>query len=253
MARRTQEERRAGTIRKLLDAATETLIEVGYAGATVQAVCQRAQVSQGGLFRHFASREALMVAVVEDVGAKLLDQYREDFRRADEHEDRLAFALRLVRDQCRSRLNQAWYELAVAARTNPGLLAALQPVAVRYYDDIEQLARQLLPELADGLGDHFGLVVDTVITMFDGEVVHRFVLERPENRGRAHRPARRRRTPAPGKALRGYIRAAGFSDFWASCAIWRCVFSVGSVWEANEVSDSFFPLFTSFVKALMSF
>ena len=32
--RRTQEERREGTIRKLLDAATDTLVDVGYAGAS---------------------------------------------------------------------------------------------------------------------------------------------------------------------------------------------------------------------------
>ena len=39
----TQEERREATIRKLLDAATEALIEVGYAGASVQEVCARAE------------------------------------------------------------------------------------------------------------------------------------------------------------------------------------------------------------------
>ena len=54
--RRTQQERREGTIRKLLDAAAETLIEVGYSEASVQRICARAEVSQGALFRHFASR-----------------------------------------------------------------------------------------------------------------------------------------------------------------------------------------------------
>ena len=35
-------------------------------------------------------------------------------------------AMRLVRETCRSRLNQAWYELAMAARTNDGLREGLQ-------------------------------------------------------------------------------------------------------------------------------
>src|SRR4051794_17665171 len=77
--RRTQQERREGTIRKLLFAATETLIEVGYAEASVQRICARAGVSQGALFRHFPSREALMVAASADVGNRLLLQYREEF------------------------------------------------------------------------------------------------------------------------------------------------------------------------------
>ncbi|HEX8953487.1 MAG TPA: helix-turn-helix domain-containing protein, partial [Polyangia bacterium] len=64
--RRTQGERKESTMRKLVDAATEAIIDVGYAEASVQEVCTRAGVSTGGLFRHFASREALMVAVGED-------------------------------------------------------------------------------------------------------------------------------------------------------------------------------------------
>ena len=98
--RRTQEERREGTIRKLLDAATEALIEVGYAGASVQEICERAGVSQGGLFRHFATREALMVAVGEDVGQQTLRPVSaRASRRCATGEDPLVLAMRLVRDR----------------------------------------------------------------------------------------------------------------------------------------------------------
>jgi AcrR family transcriptional regulator len=179
-ARRTQEERREATIRKLLDAATEALIDVGYAGASVQEVCARAEVSTGGLFRHFASREELMVAVGEDVGRQLLVRYRRDFEALRDEREPLELALKLVRSSCRSRLNQAWYELAIAARTNPRLKKALAPTAARYYEDIAALARDLLPELAATLGASFDVFVDTIIAVFDGEVVHRFVLHKPK-------------------------------------------------------------------------
>lgn len=179
-ARRTQQERREGTIRKLLDAAADTLIDVGYAEASVQRICARAEMSQGALFRHFPSREALMVAVGEDIGAQLLERYRKKFEALPRGEDDVVNAMRLVRDTCRSRLNQAWYELAMAARTNENLRKGLQPVARRYYDDIASLARQLLPELAAKLGDAFEVLVGTIVAVFDGEVVHRFVLEQPK-------------------------------------------------------------------------
>lgn len=177
--RRTQEERREATVRKLLDAATDALIEVGYAEASTQEVCRRAEVSTGGLFRHFPTREALMVAVGEDVGRQLLDDYRKRFEAARNERDPLEVALRLVRESCRSRLNQAWYELAMAARTNKRLQKAMGPLAERYFDDIAALARELLPELAHALGDYFPIMVSTIIAMFDGEVVHRFMLKKP--------------------------------------------------------------------------
>jgi AcrR family transcriptional regulator len=179
--RRTQAERREGTIRKLLDAATRVLIEQGYAEASVQRICARAGVSQGALFRHFPTREALLVAVGEDVGGKLLERYRRDFESLDARSSdaQIASALRLVRDACRSRLNQAWFELATAARTHESLRTALEPAAARYHDAIEHLARNLLPDLARSLGDHFSVLVDTVLAVFDGEVVHRWVVKKP--------------------------------------------------------------------------
>jgi AcrR family transcriptional regulator len=179
-SRRTQEERREETTRKLLDAATDVLIDLGYAGASVQQVSARAGVSQGGLFRHYPTREALMVAVGEDVGRKLLDEYRRKFEALRKGpEAPLVLALRLVREQCRSRLNQAWYELAVASRTSPSLRKALQPIALRYYADVERLARQLLPELAVQTGELFPVLVTTILAFFDGETVHRFVVKAP--------------------------------------------------------------------------
>jgi AcrR family transcriptional regulator len=177
--RRTQQERREGTIRALLDAATDTLIDVGYAEASVQRICARTELSQGALFRHFATREALMVAVGEDVGGQLLEQYKRKFKALRDTEDAVASAMRLLRDTCRSRLNQAWYELAIAARTNETLRKALEPVARTYYASIYATARELLPDVAAVLGDAFEIFVSTVVAVFDGEQVHRFVVHDP--------------------------------------------------------------------------
>ncbi|MCU1281830.1 MAG: TetR/AcrR family transcriptional regulator [bacterium] len=177
--RRTQEMRREATIRKLLDAATDALIELGYADASVQEVCTRAEVSTGGLFRHFPTREALMVAVGQDVARQILERYRREFETLRDERDPVELALRLVRNSCRSRLNQAWYELFMAARTNARLRKALAPTAERYFDDIRALGHQLLPDVAAALGDRFDVLVDTIIAIFDGEVVHRFIFKKP--------------------------------------------------------------------------
>ena len=177
--RRTQEQRRTATIGKLLDAAAASLIDLGYAGATVQAICARAGVSQGALFRHFPTREALMVAAGEDVGRRILADYRRQLLALRGRQEPLTLAMELVREHCRSRLNQAWFELGVAARTNATLKRALRPVGARYHADIEALARQVLPELAATLGSRFPVLVDTLVAVFNGEVVQRLIVTQP--------------------------------------------------------------------------
>ncbi len=175
--RRTQAERREATIRKLLDAAIEMIIESGYAGTSMQLVATRAGVSIGGLFRHVPTREALMVAVGRDVARQILDRYARAFEslHAVHGEDPIVLALELLRDTCRSRINQGWLELVHACRTDPALRKALSPVGKAYASQIEELARALLPDLAASLGDKFGLLVDTVVAVFDGEQLHRML------------------------------------------------------------------------------
>lgn len=179
--RRTQLERRTATIRKLLDAGAETLVTLGHAEASVQRICARAGVSQGALFRHFATREALLIAVGEDVGARLLDDYRRRFAALPRREHDLAGAIRLLRACCRSRLNQAWFELAVAARTSARLRRGLAPVARRYFAAIVALARELLPGPAARFGETFAPMVGTLLAVFDGEVLHRLLLPQPRD------------------------------------------------------------------------
>ncbi|MFE3830919.1 TetR/AcrR family transcriptional regulator [Streptomyces sp. NPDC059092] len=62
MARARSEERRADILR----AALEVIAERGYRGATLGAVAERAGLTQQGLLHYFPSKEALLVAVLEE-------------------------------------------------------------------------------------------------------------------------------------------------------------------------------------------
>jgi AcrR family transcriptional regulator len=62
---RTQQQRREETRRALLDAAVESLIEVGFAHTTTLEVQRRANVSRGALLHHFPSKAELLVAAVD--------------------------------------------------------------------------------------------------------------------------------------------------------------------------------------------
>src|ERR1700742_2374368 len=62
---RTQQQRRDETRRALLDAAVESLIEVGFARTTTLEVQRRANASRGALLHHFPSKTELLVAAVD--------------------------------------------------------------------------------------------------------------------------------------------------------------------------------------------
>nr|RAV90645.1 hypothetical protein DBT45_10395 [Aerococcus tenax] len=86
-ARRKQADRSELMRRKLIDAAIEALVEVGYSKTTAVEVCRRAGVTRGALFHHFDSLAALLAETMSNIydrnflsqseagGTKSLDQW----------------------------------------------------------------------------------------------------------------------------------------------------------------------------------
>lgn len=64
--RKTQEERRTHTRRALIAAARRLFAEKGYAGTGTPEIVAAAGVTRGALYHHFADKEALFGAVVEE-------------------------------------------------------------------------------------------------------------------------------------------------------------------------------------------
>ncbi|MFQ6398858.1 TetR/AcrR family transcriptional regulator [Nocardia sp. KC 131] len=174
--RRTQAERRATTIAKLVDATIEAIAEVGYHRASLGEISQRSGVSKGGIFRHFDSRIDLVVAAAEEVG----HQHMAAFNSRPVSRERRDFVdvMRAVRSQIRDRTNTVWFELLVAARTEPELRARLAPVANALIADVERVAVEILgPEVPPELAR---LLATSLIHMFDGEAIFRSTYPRPE-------------------------------------------------------------------------
>jgi AcrR family transcriptional regulator len=177
--RRTQEERRALTIRKLIDATIASVQEVGYARTTVKEICGRAGLSHGALFRFFPRVVDLIVAASEDIGRRQIAEFEARFSATQTDGEPLAVALRLVRETCRSRTNAVFYELLVAARTDPELRAALKPWLARYLTAIREGALKL-PGADAFPPDIFEVLVFTVLRAFDGEALIRVIAPQPK-------------------------------------------------------------------------
>jgi TetR/AcrR family transcriptional repressor of nem operon len=62
---------------QLLEAAQRLLLERGYDAAALDDVCAAAQVTKGGLFYHFESKEQLAAAAIERFYGQLVDKGRD--------------------------------------------------------------------------------------------------------------------------------------------------------------------------------
>lgn len=164
--RRTQSERREGTISALLEATVACLTDRGYAATSTAAVCAAAGVSQGALFRHFPTRQALLVATAEHVATRNVADFRTRVGASVGTVDDVTEVLGHLRRAVLSPANQTWRELLVAARADADLRAALLParesLQAQMLDAAADLWRDRLP------ADDLAAVLSIVVNMLDG-------------------------------------------------------------------------------------
>jgi AcrR family transcriptional regulator len=165
--RRTQQQRRSATRERLLSATQAALVERGYAGTTTTQVCRRAGLSQGALFKHFASKGELLAATAERLFANLIDAYRDSMPQLAGSEDRAAAAVQLLWSVFEDARLLAAIELYGASRTDRELAARLAPVAERHGENLHQLARELFPDAAQRRPD-FDALVSVVVQAIQG-------------------------------------------------------------------------------------
>jgi AcrR family transcriptional regulator len=179
---RTQQERREETIARLLDASIATIVEVGYARTSAKVVAQRAQVSDGALFRHFPTMSDLMAATAYEAGRRQLEVAAK--RIADIPSDRPAIEeiLAIIRDLTGNSTNTVIYELMVAARTDEKLRNTLREVMTTYVAKIYEAARAVpSAEEIEAFGEeNFAALVAVLINTFDGAAMFRHVLSHPD-------------------------------------------------------------------------
>jgi AcrR family transcriptional regulator len=179
---RTQQERREETIARLLDASIATIVEVGYARTSAKVVAQRAQVSDGALFRHFPTMGDLMAATAYEAGRRQLEVAAK--RIADIPSDRPAIEeiLAIIRDLTGNSTNTVIYELMVAARTDEKLRDTLREVMTTYVAKIYEAARAVpSAEEIEAFGEeNFAALVAVLINTFDGAAMFRHVLSHPD-------------------------------------------------------------------------
>ena len=124
--RGSRADQRAATRRRLLDAAIESLSELGYARTTTLEVQARAGVSRGALLHHFASRNELVVAAISHLGALRFAELHDEALRLPKDVVGFETAVDVLVRLVFAPSTLAALELWMASRTDPGLAESMR-------------------------------------------------------------------------------------------------------------------------------
>jgi AcrR family transcriptional regulator len=139
-----QADRSAATRARLLDAAVECLVELGWAGTTTTVVAERAGVSRGAQLHHYPTRTDLVLAAVDHLCSRRAEEVRREAAALPAGRDRTYRVLELLADFSTGPLYVAALEVWVAARTDEVLRAALVPLEARLGRELHRVTVELL-------------------------------------------------------------------------------------------------------------
>jgi AcrR family transcriptional regulator len=146
--RRTNAERSAATRVRLLDATIDCLVELGWSGTSTTEVVRRAGVSRGAQVHHYPSKEDLVLAAVEHLCTRRMDEYRSAFQHLPAAKRTPDAAIDLLWEIWSGPTLGAWLELTVATRTEPALHERFAAFERRFFDAALALYQDTQPEAA---------------------------------------------------------------------------------------------------------
>ena len=126
--RRTQEERSSATRKALLASARDTISELGYSATTTAETAKRAGVSRGAQLHHYATKQDLLLSVIDYIHGQVETDVEEISRRIDggPDEDIRRFICELWNRVFAEENFNPNIELVTAARTNAELSERLK-------------------------------------------------------------------------------------------------------------------------------
>ncbi|GAA1879788.1 TetR family transcriptional regulator [Asanoa iriomotensis] len=142
--RTPQQERSRATQARLLDAAVDSLVELGWAGTTTTVIAERAGVSRGAQLHHYPTKAALVMAAVEHLADRRAAEIRAEAASLPTGAQRVDRVIDMLAAAFTGPLYAAALEVWVAARTDPELRTALVPVEARVGRELHRLTVELL-------------------------------------------------------------------------------------------------------------
>ncbi|MBY8824141.1 TetR/AcrR family transcriptional regulator [Sphingomonas colocasiae] len=180
MPARPQQARSRETRRKLLSAAIESVSELGYAGATMDQVVERAGVSRGAQMHHFPTKSLLMQAAFTEMLDAMIEDLAAQTERIRKRQQKPSAVFRhLWKTYFSNRLFAVTIELIVASRTDGELRNVLSPVTERFHRQIDDCFGVIQSD-DTASAPNVGIVVNLTMSLLRGMGVQTVLYDRPE-------------------------------------------------------------------------
>ncbi|MDO4794587.1 MAG: TetR/AcrR family transcriptional regulator [Brachymonas sp.] len=128
--------------RHIMDAAIRCFGKNGFHGTSTNAICAEAGMSPGNLFHYFASKQALIAAIIESEHAAYAARFAE-LRTEPDAFVALEKIARAVLDQCSNPLYaRLWLEIAAEAAANDEIGQVMAASTIAYQKDLAALVRR---------------------------------------------------------------------------------------------------------------
>ena len=142
-----QAQKSAATRNQIIEAAIRCFVDLGYARTTTTRIAQAAGLSRGAMLHHFPSKIDIVKAAVDELHAKRLKAFRKSISEAPPAgKGRVHQAVKAYWKHVRHHMFVAFFELSVAARTDPELEAILKPAQAAFDEEWVSTAREAFPE-----------------------------------------------------------------------------------------------------------
>lgn len=165
-----QAQKSASTRNQIIEAAIKCFIQLGYARTTTTVIANRAGLSRGAMLHHFPSKRDVVRAAIEYLHAKRLKAFRRSMSKLDPSEDHIRLGVESYWSHVKHPMFVAFFELTVAARTDPELAEILRPVQESFEREWYQSSLELFPEW-QGKGDRFQLAFDLTRFVLEGMAI----------------------------------------------------------------------------------
>ncbi|HEY1969233.1 MAG TPA: TetR family transcriptional regulator [Pseudonocardia sp.] len=139
-----QQERSRATRRALVGAAVACIGELGWSGATVALIAERAGVSRGAAQHHFPTREDLVVATMEYVSEQQVGHLRTRVAALPRGPRRVEPVVDMLLELYTGPAFRAALHMWVAASTDAGLRAVVVPLQAKVGREAHRTAVELL-------------------------------------------------------------------------------------------------------------
>jgi AcrR family transcriptional regulator len=166
-----QAQKSAATRKLIIEAAIQCFVDLGYGRTTTMRIAEAAGLSRGAMLHHFPSKIDIVKAAVDELHFKRLKAFRKSIMQAPAAgKGRVHVAVQAYWRHVRHPTFVAFFELSVAARTDPELEAILKPAQAAFDEEWYRTAAEAFPEWQSDTAA-FDLALDLSRYLLEGMAV----------------------------------------------------------------------------------